>query len=474
MSGVSSTTSFFSFGPDDSFISKSFVGLNFNNLPPSLRDILTSSTISSVHWATLGDVPDSWILSCKDTAGKTSLRWGPSLPPRLQTILNKTWHSPHLRISLGPDSSFIVWHPELIRWTNLPTKLEDAIQSWLTPSGWRVGPPRIVTWGADGAFFAMSEYGNVVYDFGDTDDGGDVYWGIFKETVEEWKEERGFQWNSLSFIALDPSSADQFIAVRKDGTWAGSIDDVNEDALETFALNFWGPAKTKYKTTPAGQNAAPGPDSNNDHNSNATESNPNDTKTQALYSKWSTETATLFASASTFLSTTGPNNNNATKQKQKQPRKLQVRSPSTSSDTTATTPLAAPVTNTVPAPPLRPRALSRTPSTTPKLLSTFPYLPSIHPTCNLPTCILLKASDNSIHTCQHDVEKLLRASGLYSYEWLRQERLRWHPDRFGRLCEEGWREEGKRMAGEMFKVLSALIEEVRVEEKGKEGGVRGA
>lgn len=53
---------------------------------------------------------------------------------------------------------------------------------------------------------------------------------------------------------------------------------------------------------------------------------------------------------------------------------------------------------------------------------------------------------------------------MYSYEWLRQERLRWHPDRFGRLCEEGWREKGKKMAGEMFKLMSVLIEEIRSEE----------
>jgi hypothetical protein len=59
------------------------------------------------------------------------------------------------------------------------------------------------------------------------------------------------------------------------------------------------------------------------------------------------------------------------------------------------------------------------------------------------------------------VEKLLKASGLYSYEWLRQERLRWHPDRFGRLCHEDWRETGKKLSGEMFKLMSALIEDIK-------------
>jgi hypothetical protein len=64
------------------------------------------------------------------------------------------------------------------------------------------------------------------------------------------------------------------------------------------------------------------------------------------------------------------------------------------------------------------------------------------------------------------VEKLLKASGLYSYEWLRQERLRWHPDRFGRLCHEDWRETGKKLSGEMFKLMSALIEDIKSRQDG--------
>jgi quinol monooxygenase YgiN len=87
------------------------------------------------------------------------------------------------------------------------------------------------------------------------------------------------------------------------------------------------------------------------------------------------------------------------------------------------------------------------------------------------TCAALKADAVGIKACKHDVEALLRSSGLYSYEWLRQERLRWHPDRFGRLCEEGWREVGRKMAEEMFKIVDALVEEVRaVEGRTRSGG----
>ncbi|KAF1913152.1 hypothetical protein BDU57DRAFT_481770 [Ampelomyces quisqualis] len=429
-----SNISFLSFGTNDSFIAKSFQGLKYRNLPAPLQDLVRSGTIAELYWAVLGPVVDSWLLSFKDSAGTNTLRWGSAVPSRLQAVLTKTWHSPHLRAFLGPNDSFIIWHPELIRWANLPPDLEDALQSWLTPAGWRVGPPRMVTWGPEGAFFTISEYGNVVYRLGD----GDA-WEIFKETVEEWKTEKGFLWTDLSFITLDSTSSDQFIAIRKDGTWAGSIDEINEDALKEFALNFFGRAKSKHKAKPsAGQS--------NGFTGSGLPTSANtkpDAATQALYEKWSRETATMFASASVAVGGSKP----------KTPRKLQVRSQSsTSTSSQSSTPS-----------PARP-SMSSTPSSTGKLLTSFPYIPSAITSCTLPSCKMLKSDLDGIQACQHDMEKLLRASGLYSYEWLRQERLRWHPDRFGRLCEERWREAGRKMAEEMFKVIHALMEELKVAE----------
>jgi hypothetical protein len=347
-------------------------------------------------------------------------------------VLAKTWHSPHLRAFLGPDDSFIVWHPDLIRWGNLPLNLEDVLQSWLTPSGWRVGPPRIVTWGPEGAFFCMSEYGDVVYRLGDDDS-----WEIYTETIEEWKAEKGFQWNDLAFIALDPTSPDQFIAIRNDGTWAGSIDDANEDALESFALNFFARVKQKKNR--------PGPHPNGHTQPQST---PN-AATQALYAQWSRDTATSLAAALAAISADRP----------KPPRKLQVRSQSDISSSSSPSP----------APEQTPHIPTHA-SAPPSLLTAFPYLPSSATTCTQQACARLKADSAGIRACKHDVETLLRASGLYSYEWLRQERLRWHPDRFGRLCEEGWRDAGRKMAEEMFKVVDALIEEARTAEGRSKSG----
>ncbi|KAF2676406.1 hypothetical protein K458DRAFT_379961 [Lentithecium fluviatile CBS 122367] len=433
MSGTWSSTSFFSFGPDDSFISKNFEGLRYRNLPASLYDLIIGGSVLDVYWASLGLVADSWILSFKDASGKSNLGWGAAIPRRLQNVLAKLTPSLHFRSFLGPDGSFIAWDPTLIRWANLPPSLEDSIQAWLTPSGWKAGPPRMVSWGEQDAFFALSEYGDVVYRLGPRGQ-EDGEWPIWKETIEEWRGEAGFLWSELAYISLDPTTPDQFIAIRNDGTWAGSIDATNEDALSAFAQNFF--HLTKARTHPKSN---PHPQTSSFHNGLPTLPDaPPDPATQALYEKWATDTASLLASALVAThSSPSPGPKRA-------PKKLQIRNPSSASTpTNGAIPSSA---NSVP---------------TGKLLTGFPYLPPAVTTCRMPTCTLVKTDAEGLRACKHDVERLLRASGLYSYEWLRQERIRWHPDRFGRLCEVGWREEGRRLAEEMFKAVDILIGEVR-------------
>jgi hypothetical protein len=50
MASTSSHTCFFSFGPDDSFISKSYEGLRYHGLPPALRTLIAGGTVRDVHW----------------------------------------------------------------------------------------------------------------------------------------------------------------------------------------------------------------------------------------------------------------------------------------------------------------------------------------------------------------------------------------------------------------------------------------
>ena len=53
---------------------------------------------------------------------------------------------------------------------------------------------------------------------------------------------------------------------------------------------------------------------------------------------------------------------------------------------------------------------------------------------------------------------LLQASGKYSYEWLKEERNLWHPDRFARFVHPDHMERLTLMAEQMFVMYGILME----------------
>ncbi|KAF2743468.1 hypothetical protein M011DRAFT_471405 [Sporormia fimetaria CBS 119925] len=408
--------SFFSFGLNGSYICRSAEGLRYHNLPPTLHDIVLFKNVETVYWAALGPLTESWFLSYKDREGRNRLTWGADIPWELEECLKEVVPSPNIYAFLGPRDSFIAWSPKFIRWAGVPSGVEACLQSWLTPSGWKAGPPRMVVWSRRGAYFALSEYGEVEYRTGT----GDM-WPIFRETIEEWESEAGFSWSALAYITLDPTTIDQFVAVREDRIWAGSNEDDSEDALESFALNFFAAAKQKTK-------ARPHPSSNPRNPETVPETHPPSKVSKSHYEKWAADVASAFAAA------VAANGGNA-----RVPKKLEIRNQNPK----------APV-------PTKTNGEIRA-----KLLSEFPHLPPEAVICKLSDCIAVKAGSSGIRACKHDVEGLLRASGKYSLEFLKQERIRWHPDRFGRMCSEEWRETGRRLAEEMFKIVDSLITELK-------------
>lgn len=196
--------------------------------------------------------------------------------------------------------------------------------------------------------------------------------------------------------------------------------------MQSFASNYFAHARTKPRPNPRPEEA---------NTPNETTQSANQTPSpadQALYEQWEADVATAFASA---LAANGG--------KGAGPKKLQIRNQKPS-----------------PASPTPPPAVPSGPKEG-KLLDRFPYLPASAATCALDACKTAKEDPAGVKACKHDVERLFRASGLYSYEWLRQERIRWHPDRFGRLCAPEWREDGRRLAEEMFKIIDSLITDLR-------------
>lgn len=89
-------------------------------------------------------------------------------------------------------------------------------------------------------------------------------------------------------------------------------------------------------------------------------------------------------------------------------------------------------------------------------LQQFPHLPTAARTCRERDCESRRA-DTGLLSCRHDVESLLRTSPRYSEEWLRSERLRWHPDRFGRKCHPRHKAALEKQATAMYVIFEELI-----------------
>jgi len=68
--------------------------------------------------------------------------------------------------------------------------------------------------------------------------------------------------------------------------------------------------------------------------------------------------------------------------------------------------------------------------------------------------------------CVHNLEVVLRGSGKYSVEFLKKERLMWHPDRFAQFCLPEFAELLCAEAAQVFKLYGVLLEQ----EMGKAGG----
>jgi hypothetical protein len=105
-----------------------------------------------------------------------------------------------------------------------------------------------------------------------------------------------------------------------------------------------------------------------------------------------------------------------------------------------------------------------------KGLRTFPNPPIGICTCVQPGCVARKASDDTgLKVCKHDVEALLRASGCYSGEWLRKERIPFHPDKYGMRCDPDVKSILVKKSTEMYSIFQELLDEENVKVNGNDG-----
>jgi methylenetetrahydrofolate dehydrogenase (NADP+)/methenyltetrahydrofolate cyclohydrolase/formyltetrahydrofolate synthetase len=91
-------------------------------------------------------------------------------------------------------------------------------------------------------------------------------------------------------------------------------------------------------------------------------------------------------------------------------------------------------------------------------LSEFPQLKKYMDTCTKAECMAVKENASSLGICAHDLRVLLEGSGCYAYEWVKNGRNMWHPDRFARHCMPEHAERLKVKAQELFVLYGTLME----------------
>lgn len=91
----------------------------------------------------------------------------------------------------------------------------------------------------------------------------------------------------------------------------------------------------------------------------------------------------------------------------------------------------------------------------------FPVMTDYVNTCDKLDCKQRKEDPSLPGICIHDLSTLLSASGNYSYEWLKDGRNIWHPDRFVRFCQPGQAERLKPMTECMFVMYGKLMDKFR-------------
>lgn len=92
-----------------------------------------------------------------------------------------------------------------------------------------------------------------------------------------------------------------------------------------------------------------------------------------------------------------------------------------------------------------------------RVLTTFPHFPVQILFCEEISCKIFKEEPDSLRACRHDVERLFRASGMYSHAWLKKERLGWHPDRFGQRCDPDYRKALKKKSEQLYQIMEQLM-----------------
>lgn len=421
---------------------------------------ITKTNFRRITWASFGSDSDSWFFAYEHMDGTHSFRHGPAIPLELYQYIQKLKPTPYLRsalrVQLGQKNSFVAWSGTLWVCYDIPAALKAGLcqmsgaymrSTNITRGSFKFGLLYAV-WHSDGSYFGKSQHGyHWNFESAVTRQAWLEFWSR-NPTLSELSElvvspgyPLAYKADTMKYVALDAHApvGETFAFIKK-----------QHDAQEApFVLRFF---QDTTHTADTLKSTAAAPDTHLQH----VERKPDEPKYfQWAISKrngrphpkeswelelkkgqkvkvWEDRGRNWFIveggkgvkgwAHGTWLEFCGskvykdPQSTYA--QFQDDMRKLLV----------------------------------------PGQLQDFPALREYMSICAEAACEPLK-SDTLLGICVHDLQTLLEGSGQYSYEWLKEERNVWHPDRFARYCRPERKEQLKASAQEVFVLYGVLMDE---------------
>jgi methylenetetrahydrofolate dehydrogenase (NADP+)/methenyltetrahydrofolate cyclohydrolase/formyltetrahydrofolate synthetase len=442
-----------------------------------ILNAIAAGAIGKVTWVSFGSNPDSWFFAYELRTGQLSWRCGPNIPATLERLLETRRitpaNTPGLRVQLGSADSFVFWLWPMWVCYNVPDSLKKELEvksaSYQRQAALETGffsgdspdIPDIVTWHRDGSYYVHSR--------------GDHVWN-FQPTMN-------IQWKKLWEQSTDSDVEMVAMAFCEIAVRASSCFRVQTNVSQYVAINPHTATSDHFAFAKKQRSQAAAPFivhfGANDTHARLPKTMPVDTSTQQLAQQ--TEQITPYQWV--ISKRTGrPNPKDSWELELKKGERIRIIRDcgrdwyivsnhkgirGFAHHSWLDFGLAKPFTDPQ-------RAYARFEKDMrqfliPGQLRSFPPVLNYMNVCSEDVCLTGKQNATP-RLCIHNLEKLLQASGTYSYEWLKEERNVWHPDKFGRFCHPDHKEELKLEAQELFVMYGVLMDKCRAEKRGSAGG----
>ncbi|KAF1833646.1 hypothetical protein BDW02DRAFT_598908 [Decorospora gaudefroyi] len=471
-------------GPDGKQFIATPNGYHTTHLPALLLRDVSTGNIKKIIWVSYGNTPGSWFFACQLRDGACDFQIGPDIPPALRSFIQLLTGSDvltaALRVQLGDNGSFVAWSKTVWECANVPHLLRAKLcegssgsreADGVTQGSLRSGSLDNVQWHADGSFYIKS--------------GERHFWNFTSKLVRSawsdlWKEQGRDERmrriiDELAYVAISPHSVsgETFAFIKKQTTdqQAAFIIHFEQEPVHSNLISSTEQSTPNHSHSDTTPNTHAHPEHQNANGPCSGEPPASDQRLQ--HSSQKKEETVPFQWA-TSKKTGRPHSQDSWELALKKGEQVRVirnmgrdwfvvvdkrggkgwvhgswldfGSCKVHVDAKY--------------------AYKQFKEDMEKILVAgqlcdFPNMTGYMDACNKPDCEPLKKEASLLGICIHDLLALLEGSGSYSYEWLKEGRNFWHPDRFARFCHPEHADRLKPMAEQMFKMYGVLMDVCR-------------